>query len=260
MLTFILSLDDGVEAADTVDALPAAQPNPLILSGLHTRASHVRQRRGQAGVQLAVHPLASRALFGVPSAELSVTDYDAEAVLGRGGVELRDRVAEVQRWPEVFALVADYLTGARRRRDGVTVRLEVAYAWHLLERSGGRMPVSAVANRVGVTPRHLTTLFGRELGRSPKTVARLMRFEYATRRISESVRRDEGADLAIIAADSGYCDQAHLTREFVGFVGTSPRTWLAQEFRNIQDGGHSFGSQLDHEYFESDRMADTASP
>lgn len=70
MLTFIVSLDDGVEAADTATALPAARPTPLILGGLHLRASHVRQRRGQAGVQLAVHPLASRALFGLPSAEL----------------------------------------------------------------------------------------------------------------------------------------------------------------------------------------------
>lgn len=70
MLTFIVSLDDGVEAGDSADALAVARPNPLLLSGLHVQASHVRQRRGQAGVQLAVHPLASRALFGVPSAEL----------------------------------------------------------------------------------------------------------------------------------------------------------------------------------------------
>jgi len=195
MLTFIVSLDDGVEAAETVDALPSAQPTPVILSGLHVRASHVRQRRGQAGVQLAVHPLASRALFGVPSAELSVTNYDGEAVLGRGGIELRDRVAEAQHWPKVFALVAEYVAAARRRRDGAMVRPEVAYAWHLLERSRGRMPVSVVATRIGVTPRHLTTLFDRELGRSPKTVARLMRFECASRSIGDSVRRGERADL-----------------------------------------------------------------
>ncbi|EUA43484.1 transcriptional regulator, AraC family protein [Mycobacterium xenopi 3993] len=75
-LTFIVSLDDGVEAAASAEALPDARPNPLILGGLHLQASHVRQRRGQAGVQLAVHPLASRLLFGVPSAELPVTGYD----------------------------------------------------------------------------------------------------------------------------------------------------------------------------------------
>ena len=81
-LTFIVSADDGVEAAADVGQLPLARPQRVILGGLHVRASHVRQRRGQAGVQLAVHPLAARALFGVPAAELSVDDFDGSAVLG----------------------------------------------------------------------------------------------------------------------------------------------------------------------------------
>ena len=39
-LTFVVSLDEGVEAAETADALAAAQPNPLILGGLQVRAAH----------------------------------------------------------------------------------------------------------------------------------------------------------------------------------------------------------------------------
>ena len=49
--------------------------------------------------------------------------------------------------------------------------------------------------------------------------------------------------------DTGYSDQAHLSREFVRFAGVAPRRWLAEEFRNIQDGGHSFGSQWEHDMF-----------
>lgn len=255
-LTFIVSLDDGVEAAHSADALAMARPNPLILGGLHVQASHVRQRRGQAGVQLAVHPLASRALFGVPSAELPVTDFDALDVLGRRAGELPERAAAARRWPQVFATVADYMANARRRRDGVMVRPEVAYAWHLLERTEGRIAVGALADRVGVSARHLTTLFRREVGRTPKTVSMLMRFEHATTAIAASARRHGRVDLAAVAADTGYYDQAHLTREFVRFAGVPPRAWLAEEFRNIQDGGHSFGSGWDHDYFESDGLVD----
>jgi AraC-like DNA-binding protein len=257
-LTFIVSLDDGVEAAETPGALTITRPAPLVLGGLHVQASHVRQRRGQAGVQLAVHPLASRALFGVPSAELSVTDFDGAAVLGRRAEQLHQRVSEARGWQEAFALVAGYVIDARLRRDASGVRPEVAYAWHLLERSHGRMPVGSLADRVGVTARHLTTLFRRELGRSPKAVAMLMRFQHATVRISDSVRRKGHVDLATIAVATGYCDQAHLTREFVRFAGVPPRAWLAEEFRNIQDGGHSFGSQWEHDSFESDSVAHPA--
>ena len=247
-LTFIVSLDDGVEAAETAEALPTARPNPLILGGLQVQAAHVRQRRGQAGVQVAVHPLASRALFGMPSAELSPTGFDGTNVLGRRGVELRERVSDAGHWRDAFALIAEYLVDARTRRDHSTVRPEVAYAWHLLQRSRGRAPVSAVAERVELSARHLTTLFQREVGRSPKTVAMLMRFEHATARIAESVRRRAPIDLAAVAMDTGYSDQAHLSREFVRFAGAPPRRWVAEEFRNIQDGGHASGSDWEHDY------------
>lgn len=259
-LTFIVSLDDGVEAGDTACALAVARPNPLLLGGLHLRASHVRQRRGQAGVQLAVHPLAARALFGVPSAELLLAEYDATAVLDRGAVELHHRVTEAHGWPDAFALVAGYLIDARQCRDAATVRPEVAQAWHLLQRSRGRAPVTGLADAVGVTPRHLTTLFRQEVGHSPKTVAMLMRFQHATARIAESARRYGRVDLARVATATGYSDQAHMTREFVRFAGVPPRQWLAEEFRNIQDGGHSCTAQFEDDHFESDRLVDTASP
>lgn len=259
-LTFIISLDDGLEVADAPEALGAARPTPLLLSGLQVRATHVRQRRGQAGVQLALHPLAARALFGMPSAELSCADLDATTVLGRHAIELHERALDARQWQDAFALIAGYLAGAWQRREDATVRPEVAHAWHLLASSRGRAPVSAVADIVGVSARHLTTLFRREVGRPPKTIAMLMRFEWATAMIAESVRRHGLVDLAAVAHKTGYSDQAHLTREFVRFAGASPRRWLAEEFRNIQDGGHPSESCWEHDWFESDRVVDVASP
>jgi AraC-like DNA-binding protein len=248
-LTFIVSLDDGVQAAESAESLPAARPNPLLLGGLHVQAAHVRQRPGQTGVQLAVHPLAARALFGAPSAELNAAELDATAVLGHSGIRLRDRVSEARQWGVAFGWIAEYLSEAWRRRDGMTARAEVAHAWQLLALSGGQAPVGAVADRVGVSPRHLTTLFHREVGRSPKTVAMLMRFERATAAIADSVRLCATVDLAAVAAKTGYSDQAHLTREFARFAGAPPRRWIAEEFRNIQDGGHTFGADCQHDCF-----------
>jgi AraC-like DNA-binding protein len=209
----------------------------------------VRQRPGQTGVQLAVHPLAARALFGVPSAELSVAEWDASAVLGRNGIRLQERVSEARQWGDVFRWIAEYLSDAWRRRDNAGVRPEVAYAWHLLQLSGGRASVGALADRVGVTGRHLTTLFHHEVGRTPKTVAMLMRFERATAQISDSIRRRGTADLAAVAASTGYSDQAHLTREFARFAGAPPRRWITEEFRNIQDGGHALRADCEYDCY-----------
>jgi AraC-like DNA-binding protein len=259
-LTFIVCLDDGVEAAATAQGLHAARPNPLVLGGLQEHAAHVRQRPGQAGVQLAVHPLAARALFGLPSSELSTAEFDATTILGRRGIELRERVSDAGNWRDAFTLISEYLIGARRRSDDAMVRSEVLFAWKLLQRSRGRAAVTDVADRVDMTTRHLATLFHQEVGQSPKGVAMLMRFEHATARIAASVQRCAAVDLATVAADTGYSDQAHLTREFVRYTGMPPRRWVAEEFRNIQDGGHSSGADCDYDCSESDRLADVASP
>ncbi|OBB95602.1 AraC family transcriptional regulator [Mycobacterium sp. 852002-40037_SCH5390672] len=240
-LTFIVSLDDGVESADTTDALTAARPNPLVLGGLHVQVSHVRQCRGQAGVQLAVHPLASRALFGVPSAELPVTGFDGVEVLGPPAARLPERAAEAREWSEVFRL--------RRPAD-------------LLSEESRQMPCTHF-NLVGqLGHRYSAGPHGQHRRRTdgpPRGTQRQLRFQHASARIAASARAYGRVDLAAIAADTGYCDQAHLTREFVRFAGVPPRAWLADEFRNIQDSGHSWASQCDHDYFESDRLVNAAS-
>jgi AraC-like DNA-binding protein len=41
-------------------------------------------------------------------------------------------------------------------------------------------------------------------------------------------REPAGDGLAALAADSGYADQAHLTRECVRLAGVTPRTFLRQ--------------------------------
>ena len=97
------------------------------------------------------------------------------------------------------------------------------------------MPISEVAQRVGVSPRHLGTLFAREVGRSPKTVAQLFRFQGAVTEIREAVAGRRPVDLAAVAARAGYADQSHLSRDFGDRLGASPSRWLREEFRNLQD-------------------------
>ena len=235
-LTFVVSLDEGVRAAATESGLTAARPAAVILSGLHTSASAVDQGRAQAGVQLAIHPLAARELFGVPAAELSTSNFDADPVLGAWGRRLHEQLAESGDWPTAFARLAVRM---RRRVDPhVRVRPELVQAWTELERTGGRARIQDVADRVALTPRHLGTLFRREVGLAPKTVAGLIRFSRATTVMAAQVHHHGRVDLARVAVLTGFADQSHLTREFSRHGGISPVGWLAEEFRIIQDGGH----------------------
>lgn len=236
-LTVIFSLDDGVESASDRSALATAPPLPIIAAGLHTTASFVRPRAGQAGVQLAVHPLAARALFGVPAAALSSTDYDGRLVLDRAAVDVQDRLTACHDWGDAFAVLGGHLTRTLDRRRHGEPRSEVRHAWSLLAASGGRLPIGELASRVGLTQRHLSTLFTREVGRTPKTVAQLLRFQHAVDLIKHDISRAGRTELAQVAARAGYADQSHLTRDVVDRLGVPPTRWITEEFRNLQDHG-----------------------
>ena len=85
-----------------------------------------------------------------------------------------------------------------------------------------------------VLRRHLGARFRDEFGLSPKTAARVIRFDRARRLLQRRVAAGGAPALAELAAGGGFFDQAHLAREFRELAGCAPSRWLAEEFRNVQ--------------------------
>ena len=243
-LTFILSLDGPVVWAEREDALGTAgeRRDEVLLAPLHTSATFIRMPRQQAGIQMAVHPLTARRLFGASAAELTQAGVTGLDVLGPQAEALRQRLVETPTWSERFVVLGRFVQErVERAPTSATVRPELDEAWRWLLRTGGGRRLDALAEHVALSPRHLTTLFRCELGLSPKRAARLVRFDRATRRVTTAIRRGEPLDLAGVAVGCGYYDQSHLDREFRAHLGTSPTAWLAEERRNVQAGGHRNG-------------------
>jgi AraC-like DNA-binding protein len=245
-LTVILSLDEPIAWSEDVDGLgtPAERRELVVVSALHTRAAAVRLPRRQAGLQLAVHPLHARRLLGASPAELAAPGVAGPDVLGTPAEALRQRLVETPGWPERFALLQAFLRDRLDRAPrSAAVRPDLAEAWRWLLRSGGRQRLDGLGAHVALSPRHLTTLFARELAVPPKRVARLVRFDATARSLTRAAAAGRRTDLAALAAAHGYADQSHLDREFRDHLGTSPTAWLAEEHRNIQAGGHRNGER-----------------
>ncbi|WP_157105162.1 helix-turn-helix domain-containing protein [Nocardia coubleae] len=85
--------------------------------------------------------------------------------------------------------------------------------------------VDEVADRFGTTVRGLQRLFAEYVGISPKWVIR----RYRLREITERLATGEEVDWARLAADLGYADQAHLSRDFRTVFGEPP-TGYAQRY------------------------------
>lgn len=232
-LTFIVSLAAPIEVLVQVDPRQPPDRYELVLGGLQDRSALVGVADGDEGVAVELTPLGCRALLGVPAAALWNLSVEASDVLGRAAAELRERLAAVESWTERFA-VCDAVLGGLLDPDSRlrAVPPEVREAWRLLVSSGGTVPIADIVDEVGWSRRHLAERFRVELGLSPKTAARIIRFD----RARTLLRTPGHPGIAAVAATCGYYDQSHLTREFVALAGCPPGEWLATELPSVQDG------------------------
>jgi AraC-like DNA-binding protein len=224
-LTLIFTLDEPLIMAAHPDPHQVPGTFGTLLGGLHTTPALIRHDGAQSGIQVALLPLGTRALLGLPGGALANIDVPAEAVLGRAGDRIQSRIQEADSWSSRFAILDSEL-GALLR-DAPAIAPEVAWAWRMLLRSGGTVPVAKLAAETGWSSRYLAQRFHVETGLSPKALARVVRFHHARSALRTGGRP---GGLAGVAAAYGYYDQAHLAREFRALAGCPPSQWLAERY------------------------------
>jgi len=175
---------------------------------------------------------------------------------GAGGAALRLRIDSLRERhgllsmvsPDASRVVVDTMRGtdgdgdeldalhriaSNLARDAEPVDAIVAKAVEAIVESDGLGRVADVAVGIGVGERTLQRRFRAAVGLTAKEFARMRRI----RRACLLALQDRESGLAGVSSDAGFADQAHLTREFGGVFGWSPRLTLAYleriEHRNI---------------------------
>jgi AraC-like DNA-binding protein len=88
-----------------------------------------------------------------------------------------------------------------------------------------------IADDVGLSPRQLRRRCHAAVGYGPKTLQRVLRFRRFVSRIdalAQNPPSPDGLDLAGLAVQAGYADQAHLTRECGRLAGLTPAALARQ--------------------------------
>ena len=91
-----------------------------------------------------------------------------------------------------------------------------------------RAQAGDVAARLGVGERQLLRRCRAAAGYGPATLRRVLRFRRFVARVDAGEGHPGGPDLARLAADAGYADQAHLTHECVRLAGLPPAALTAE--------------------------------
>lgn len=96
-----------------------------------------------------------------------------------------------------------------------------------LEALGEDGGVAGASRRLDLSERHFRRLFSAEFGASPKTYARILRFDRTLRRLHPRPWEDASPPVA-----EDYADQAHLIREFCAFAEITPGAYVRNKERH----------------------------
>jgi AraC-like DNA-binding protein len=183
---------------------------------------------GTTVVGVRLRPGAAPPVLGLPASELTDLAVETDALWGRSAVTLGERVAAA-------TSPAEALVGLQRHLVG---RLGDAPDPDPLVREAVRhlMPwrtadVGSLTSSLFISERQLRRRCQAAIGLAPKVLHRTLRFQGFLALAQEAFahgRTLTGDELAVLAAEVGYADQPHLTRECLRLTGVTPRTFLRQ--------------------------------
>lgn len=173
------------------------------------------------GIRLTVHGI--RAVLGIPAAAVRDLVVDLPDVLERPVDELVERCRDREGAEAKLRAAVDWITErvARFAGTGDRVAREAAIR---IEASRGRIGISTLQAASGFGATRFRQRFVDEVGVTPKTYARLVRFRGAL----DGLR--PATPLSSLAFELGYADQAHMHRDFRNFGRTTPLEVLAKRY------------------------------
>ncbi|AKU98377.1 Transcriptional regulator, AraC family [Labilithrix luteola] len=193
------------------------------VKGPQTRAAQMPRARLRWALGVRLRAGRGRELLGVPLDELTDRTVAVDALWGKDGERLGERMMGASRMKDRLRVLEEMLVarlGLVRTTPSTSALVDAATA--RLER-GACERVSELADHLGISPRQLRRQFLDHVGMTPKAYASLLRF----RRATDALEAAGFSNFADLAARSGYYDQAHMIADFRERTGTTPRTFRA---------------------------------
>jgi AraC-like DNA-binding protein len=194
------------------------------VAGPDTGPVRTVMKAGSVVLGIRFRPSAGGPALGLPLSELRDQRVDLEDLRRRDARRLSGSLD-----PDTAAIRALELAGtlvADGDPDPAATRAAVLLA-------DPRARAEDVAADVGLSMRQLRRRCHTVVGYGPKTLQRVLRFRRFVARLDAGPPSgQDGHDLAALAAQAGYADQAHLTRECRALAGLTPAA-LARQRRPV---------------------------
>ncbi|WP_297336078.1 helix-turn-helix domain-containing protein [Algoriphagus sp.] len=173
------------------------------------------------------YPYALPFLFNIPSLALSDQMLDLQSFLGKEGRMLEERILGAVSNEERMKIMTDFLR--RRLRDTLPNELKFQQVIQSLVNYQQEFTIEKLAADCNLSRRQFERQFLNYAGLSPQKYYRILRFQHAT-----EFYKNKDLNLAHLALDCGYYDQAHFIHEFTKFSGYQPKAYFSGKVTGVE--------------------------
>jgi AraC-like DNA-binding protein len=195
---------------------------PAVVAGPATGPVVVPLAPSTVVVGVRLRPGAVHNVLGIAASELLNRDTPLDDIWGAAARAVDARVIDQSSVPTKLAAAEAVLAAPIANAEPPDPLIIAATRW-LARHPEGR--IEDLARLLDVGARRLHRRLASAVGYGPKTFQRIVRMQRA---LTLACRRPRfGASLAMIAAEAGFADQAHMSRELRALTGRSPAVLLS---------------------------------
>lgn len=168
-------------------------------------------------------PTAIKAIFGVDAHEMLNRNIPLEELITSTTLEELQHAETIARKIEI---ISSFLIQQIQHTDYIPNRGDTII--HLLKEGKELKEIQQLMN---LSERSLERWAKIEIGMSPKTSARIIRFQSSL----DLIRQQATKNLTQLAYQSGYFDQSHYIREFKIFTGVTPKVFKVKANEELEN-------------------------
>jgi AraC-like DNA-binding protein len=204
----------------------------LIFTGPRAREHRVDIRAGDHYCGIRFWPDSGGLILGVSALELFERSEPFANLAPNLSGPVEEQLLNCQQAHDAISIFCRFV--AQRRDQCPVVDPIVRRCLQAIQATDGNCSISEIADQLEIGPRQLQRRFRTRVGITPKEYCRIRRIRHAL----SNVVQPKPKGWSIVAAESGFADQSHLTREAIDLTGISPSRFEDRvqpiHYRNIK--------------------------
>lgn len=161
-------------------------------------------------------------LLGIPANEFLDAIVSIDAVFGKNGEILQDKLSEQSNNQTRIELLNQFFRNQISKKSQ-TNQVIINSSLDFIISNKGHFSVTQLVKYTGYTERHLERKFKESIGLNPKKFGNVVRLHHFLKLLKD---KPVDANFTSICYDAGFSDQSHLIKDFRKHTGISPTEYL----------------------------------